>query len=364
MLIRLYESAAQQAFDLKSNEPEQIIENVEQTHLALTQAQCSEAISIQSAVLSAVEMAEKAYSSKSGITGVPTGFEDLDRKLGGLQNSDLIVLGGRPSMGKTALAVNIAVNAAKYYESANEEKSVLFFTLEMSKDQLANRILSASTGIPVASIHRGDMKQDQFRTYVEATQAISELPLYIDDRFHIDSRAAFPVKTLVKRARRHCKNHNTGLIVIDYLHLMQSTGSAQADQNRTVEISEITRALQWLARDLNIPVLVVSQLSRALEQREDKRPQLSDLRDSGSIEHDADVVLFLYREEYYLLRHEPQRHVGETQEKFHNRYNGWHENLAQQHNIAELIIAKHRHGPIGSIKLHFDAECTRFGNLG
>lgn len=316
-------------------------------------------ISLKQSMGKAYQMAEAAYKRDSHLTGVTTGLIDLDRKLGGLQPSDLLILAGRPSMGKTSLATNIAFAAArKFVESAGKEGAVTgFFSLEMSAEQLATRLVSEYARIPSNDIRRGSIRPEQFGKMVESIKELESTPLYIDDT------PALTISALRTRARRMKRSaHGLGLIMIDYLQLMQGSGKGR-EENRVLEISEITRGLKAIAKELNVPVVALSQLSRAVESREDKRPQLSDLRESGSIEQDADVVMFVFREEYYHSRTEPSRRADENDEKFNKRYEGWQERGSKIHNIAEVIIAKQRHGPIGTVELHFEGEFTRFSDL-
>jgi len=305
----------------------------------------------------AIERAETAFRRSGHVSGVTTGLVDLDRKLGGLQNSDLLILAGRPSMGKTALATNIAWNAARaYMESGGKEGACVgFFSLEMSAEQLATRILSDLAQVPSEDIRRGEIREADFTRFVEASQLFSRVPFFIDDT------PALSITAVRTRARRLKRTNNLGMLVIDYLQLLR--GGGKGYDNRVLEISEITRGLKAIAKELDIPVLALSQLSRAVEQREDKRPQLSDLRESGSIEQDADVVMFVFREQYYLERAEPGQRPEESTEKFNERYQRWQTRLAEVHNTAEAIIAKARHGPVGAVKLHFEGQFTKFGNL-
>ena len=316
------------------------------------------------ALTSAILNAEAAFKRNGKTVGVATGFVDLDRKLGGLHPSDLVVLAGRPSMGKTSLATNIAFNAARNYRapSAPEIRKVAedgavagFFSLEMSAEQLATRILAEESGVPSDRIRRGDVSHEDFDRFVQASQRLSALKLFIDDT------PALSVSALRTRARRLMRQQGLGLIIVDHLQLLRPSNQARAQDNRVQEISEITRGLKALAKELNVPVLALSQLSRAVEQREDKRPMLADLRESGSIEQDADVVMFIFREEYYLSR-EPSRRPDEAESKFNERYQEWREQLEKVHGLSEIIVAKQRHGPIGTVKLHFDAETTKFDN--
>ncbi len=306
----------------------------------------------------AIATAEAAYRRQSRVTGVTSGLRDLDRKLGGFHKSDLIILAGRPSMGKTALATNIAVSAAKeFMHSHGKDGAVVgVFSLEMSAEQLATRVLADETKIPSDKIRRGDVRETDFQVFVEASHALTRMPLYIDDT------PAITVGMLRTRARRLKRTNNLGMIVIDYLQLMRGSGGGR-QENRVQEISEITRGLKAVAKELEVPVLALSQLSRAVEAREDKRPQLSDLRESGSIEQDADVVMFVYREQYYLERAEPVRRPEESEDKAAERHDRWKQRCEEVHNIGECIIAKQRHGPIGTVHLHFDGQFTKFSNL-
>ncbi len=307
---------------------------------------------------SAIQHAQVAYQREGQITGVTTGLIDLDKMLGGMQNSDLVILAGRPAMGKSALATNIAFNAARaYLEKGGKEGAVAgFFSLEMSAEQLATRILADLTEVPADKIHRGEIKDTDFHKFAEAAQTLSQVPLFFDDT---PGQTIGAIRT---RARRLQRQHKLGLIVIDYLQLIQGSGRNSSD-NRVQEISEITRGLKTLAKELNVPVLALSQLSRAVEARDNKRPQLADLRESGSIEQDADIVMFVYRDEYYLQRDEPARKPEENDDKFNHRYADWQKRMEENHNVAECIISKHRHGPTGTVKMTFEGEFTRFGNL-
>lgn len=309
-------------------------------------------VTLRDSVLAAIEMAEKAYKSEGAVSGVSTGLRDLDQKLGGLHNSDLLILAARPSMGKTALAVNIAFNAAKLNQETSGKEGAItaFFSLEMSSDQLAMRILADQSNISGDALRKGNIQESDFHNFVKASQKLSQVPLYIDDT------PALSIGAVRSRARRLKRQHGLGLLVVDYLQLLQGTGSRQSETNRVLEISEITRGLKAIAKELEIPVIALSQLSRAVEQREDKRPQLSDLRESGSIEQDADVVMFIYREEYYLSRSQPD--IEDT-----DKFAKWQEKMDRAHNVAEVIVAKQRHGPIGTVPLFFDGNYTRFADL-
>jgi replicative DNA helicase len=312
-------------------------------------------IKLEKALVASIKMAEEAHRRDNHITGVTTGLRDLDRKLGGLQKSDLIILAGRPSMGKTALATNIAFNGARaYYDSEGREgAAIAFFSLEMSSEQLATRLLGEHSHVPSDKIRRGEIKTEDFSKFVETSHYLSRVPLYIDDT------PALSVAGLRTRARRLSRTiPHLGAIVIDYLQLLH--GGMKTGDNRVQEVSEITRGLKALAKELNIPIVALSQLSRAVEMREDKRPQLADLRESGSIEQDADVVMFVYREEYYHARSEPSRRQDESDEKFNSRHSQWMKRGEEVQNVAEVLIAKQRHGPIGIIQLHFEGQFTRF----
>lgn len=312
------------------------------------------------ALTAAIDMATLAFKRDGAVTGVTTGFADMDDKLGGLHKSDLLIVAGRPSMGKTALATTIAFNAAHYYRTTDRAedrgKQVAFFSLEMSAEQLANRLLSERVEIPSDKIRRGEVAGEDFPKFVQAAQELASLPLHIDDT------PALSVSAVRTRARRLKRTHGLGLIVIDYLQLLSPPPGMRAE-GRVQEISAITRGLKALAKELDVPVVALSQLSRAVEQREDKRPLLSDLRESGTIEQDADVVMFVYREEYYHSRAEPGRRPDEDESKFNERHQKWQERGEQIMNIAEVILGKQRHGPIGTVRLRFDGQFTKFSDL-
>ncbi len=312
--------------------------------------------SFVNATVDAIEIANRVYQQEGNLSGLSTGLIDVDRKLGGLNPSDLIIIAGRPSMGKTALATNIAFNIAKNpliskklqsNDEARMNSVVGFFSLEMSSSQLAARILSEASKVPSDQIRRGEMTESEFRRFIEAAQNLESCTLFIDDT------AALPISTLTARARRLKRTHGLDVLIIDYLQLVRPSSSKD---NRVNEISEITQGLKAIAKELNIPVIALSQLSRQVESREDKRPLLSDLRESGSIEQDADVVMFVYRAEYYKEREKPGEHDIEATLK-------WQDEMSQLHGKAELIIGKQRHGPIGSIELSFESQFTKFGNL-
>jgi replicative DNA helicase len=366
-LITLGEDVVNEAFrqDLDDSAREQI-ERAEKTLFDLATTGQAEGgfRAFGTALTSAILDAEAAFKRSGKTVGVATGFVDLDSKLGGLHPSDLIVLAGRPSMGKTSLATNVAFFAAKHYKPppapeirniAEDGAIVAFFSLEMSAEQLATRILAEESGVSSDRIRRGDVSHEDFDRFVQASQRLAAVRLFIDDT------PALTVSAVRTRARRLMRQQGLGLIIIDHLQLLRPSNQVRAQDNRVQEISEITRGLKALAKELNVPVLALSQLSRAVEQREDKRPMLADLRESGSIEQDADVVMFIFREEYYLSR-EPSRRPDEMEIKFSERYQEWRERLEKVHGLTEIIVAKQRHGPIGTIKLHFDAETTKFDN--
>ena len=294
-----------------------------------------------------IEMASRAFKSTEGIVGVPTGLTDLDDRLGGLHNQDLVIIGGRPSMGKTALATNIAFHAAKNIQEKGLKSSVAFFSLEMSSEQLSTRILSEQSRIKSNDIRRGKISEEQFDKFIETSKNISELPLYIDET------PAISIAAISNRARRIKRLFGCELVVVDYIQLMKATNIR--NEGRVQEISEITQGLKAIAKELNVPVLAVSQLSRAVEQRDDKKPQLSDLRESGSIEQDADVVMFVYREAYYLERKEPRPATVEHAE--------WQAKMNEISNLAEIMISKQRHGPTGNIKVEFESMFTKFRDI-
>lgn len=361
-IIRMNQDINAEAFNFDiEKDATKIIEQAESQLFSLSESGVARGgfQTLRDSIVTAIAIAEKAYKSDGHVTGVTTGLADLDHKLGGLHNSDLLILAARPSMGKTSLAVNVAYNAAKAFADSGGQQGaqVGFFSLEMSADQLATRILSDESGISGDDIRKGNIKETDFRKFVEASQKLSQVPLYIDDT------PALSIGAVRTRARRLKRQHGLGMLVIDYLQLLQGSGSAQSAGNRVLEISEITRGLKAIAKELAIPVIALSQLSRAVEQREDKRPMLSDLRESGSIEQDSDVVMFIYRREYYLSREEPEKKPGEDDGKFNDRYAQWQEDLGNCNNVADVIVAKQRHGPIGTVSLHFDASVTRFSDL-
>ena len=296
-----------------------------------------------------IEMATLAMQSDQGVVGVPTGLTDLDEKLGGLHKSDLVILAGRPGMGKTALATNIAYHAAQNLMSRQEKSSIAFFSLEMSSEQLSTRILSEQARIKSDDIRRGKVTEDEINRYIETSRNIYNLPLYIDET------PAITISTLSNRARRIKRLFGLNLIVVDYIQLMRSPNSNNRNENRVQEVSEITQGLKALAKELKIPVLALSQLSRAVESRDDKKPQLSDLRESGSIEQDADVVMFVYREAYYLENKQPKLGSIEHAE--------WQSKMNDVNGLADIILGKQRHGPTGTVKVEFEGIYTKFKDL-
>ncbi len=334
----------------------ELIEETEAQLFALTENKKFESnklIAFSDSIRLAMNSANLAHENKGKLSGISSGFLAVDDLLGGFHKSDLIILAGRPSMGKTALATNIAYNAASNKE---ERKSVAFFSLEMSAEQLANRILAEQALLSSDQIRRGKLTKEDFIKLSEVSKEISSNKLFIDDT------PAINVSTLRTRARRLKRKLDTelGLIVVDYLQLMRGS---KKYENRVQEISEITQGLKSVSKELNVPIIALSQLSRAVEQREDKRPHLADLRESGTIEQDADVVAFIYRQEYYEERSEPKSTGTESSVSFHERYLKWQENLKKCKNIADIIVAKQRHGPIGSLQLHFNSKFTKFSNL-
>ncbi|MDB5591014.1 replicative DNA helicase [Enterovirga sp.] len=312
--------------------------------------------SFSNALTTAIDMAAAAYERDGKLSGIATGLSDLDRMMGGLQPSDLIILAGRPGMGKTALATNIAFNIAKAYrgeklpDGATKTVNggiVGFFSLEMSAEQLATRIIAEQSGVPSYKIRRGDMREDDFYKITEAAREMQTLP------FYIDQTGGISIAQLAARARRLKRQRGLDLLVVDYIQLL--SGSAKKGESRVQEVTEITTGLKALCKDLNVPIVALSQLSRQVENRDDKRPQLSDLRESGSIEQDADVVMFVFREEYYIKNKEPRMGTEE--------HIKWQTEMDLVHGKAEVIIGKQRHGPTGSVALAFQADVTRFTNL-
>ncbi len=323
-----------------------IIENSEKLLFDLAERGSfnSSLVKFDEAMKQTIEMASAAYKNEEGIVGVPTGLRDLDDKLGGLHQSDLIIIAGRPSMGKTSLATNIAFNAAQKLQDSGKKSSIAFFSLEMSSEQLSTRIISEQARISSNDIRRGRISSDQFDAFLETSKNISELPLYIDET------PAISIAALSNRARRIKRLFGLDLIVVDYIQLMK--GTTFNKDGRVQEISQITQGLKAIAKELSVPVVALSQLSRQVEQRDDHKPQLADLRESGSIEQDADVVMFVYREGYYLQRKEPREATVEHAE--------WQAKMNEVAHLAQIIIGKQRHGPIGNVTLEFEERFTKF----
>ena len=330
------------------NDGKSIIENFEKSLFDLAEkgSFSSSLVKFDEAMKMTIEMASSAYKNEEGIVGVPTGLTDLDYRLGGLHKSDLLIIAGRPSMGKTALATNIAFNAAKKIQNDGRKSTIAFFSLEMSSEQLSTRILAEQSRIKSNDIRTGKISEEQFDKFIETSKNISELPLYIDET------PAISIAALSNRARRIKRLYGLDMVVVDYIQLMKASNFREG---RVQEISEITQGLKALAKELSVPVLALSQLSRAVEHRDDKKPQLSDLRESGSIEQDADVVMFVYREAYYLQGKEPRPATVEHAE--------WQAKMNDISHLAEIIIGKQRHGPTGNVMLEFEAMFTKFKDL-
>ena len=336
--------------NMQEQNAENIIENTEKSLFDLAErgSFTQSFLKFNQALDQTIEMATLAMQNDQGIVGVPTGLSDLDEKLGGLHKSDLIILAGRPSMGKTALATNIAYHASQNIIKRQEKSSVAFFSLEMSSEQLSTRILSEQTRIKSDDIRRGKITEAEINRYIETSRNIYDLPLYIDET------PAITIATLSNRSRRIKRLFGLSLIVVDYIQLMRS--SSNRNDGRVQEISEITQGLKALAKELSVPILALSQLSRAVEQRDDKQPQLADLRESGSIEQDADVVMFVYREAYYLERKQPKLGSIEHAE--------WQSKMNDVNGLADIILGKQRHGPTGTVKVEFEGIYTKFKDLG
>ena len=323
-----------------------IIENTEKSLYELAEKGSfnSNLVKFDEAMKQTIEMASAAYKNEEGIVGVPTGLRDLDDKLGGLHQSDLIIIAGRPSMGKTSLATNIAFNAAQKLQDSGKKSSIAFFSLEMSSEQLSTRIISEQARISSNDIRRGRISDDQFDKFLETSKNIAELPLFIDET------PAISIAAMSNRARRIKRLHGLDMIIVDYIQLMR--GNFNNKDGRVQEISQITQGLKAIAKELGVPVVALSQLSRQVEQRDDHKPQLADLRESGSIEQDADVVMFVYREGYYLSRKEPREATVEHAE--------WQAKMNEVAHLAQIIIGKQRHGPIGNVTLEFEERFTKF----
>ena len=348
-LILISDNLSSETLNAKEQSAEKIIEGTEKSLFDLAErgSFSQSFLKFNQALDQTIEMATLAMKNDHGIVGVPTGLTDLDEKLGGLHKSDLVILAGRPGMGKTALATNIAYHAAQTLLSRQEKSSVAFFSLEMSSEQLSTRILSEQARISSDSIRRGKVTEEEINRYIETSRNIYNLLLYIDET------PAITIATLSNRARRIKRLFGLSLIVVDYIQLMRSASNKV--EGRVQEVSEITQGLKALAKELKVPVLALSQLSRAVEQRDDKQPLLSDLRESGSIEQDADVVMFVYREAYYLGNKEPKMGSIEHAE--------WQSKMNDVNGLADIILGKQRHGPIGNIKVEFEGIYTKFKDL-
>ena len=350
-LIKISESVLDQASNSTGvvSSGEEMIQNAEKSLFDLAERGHfnQSFMKFESALKQTIEMAKSAYQNEEGIVGVPTGLTDLDSRLGGMHKQDLVIIAGRPSMGKTALATNIAFHAAKNIQKKGTKSTVAFFSLEMASEQLSTRILSEQSRIRSNDIRRGKVSEKEFEQFIETSKNIFELPLYIDET------PAITIAAISNRARRIKRLFGLELIVVDYIQLMKS--SLRKDYNRVQEVSEITQGLKALAKELDVPVLALSQLSRAVEQRDNKKPQLADLRESGSIEQDADVVMFVYREAYYLEGKEPALGSVEHAE--------WQQKMDEISRLAEIIISKQRHGPTGNVKVEFEAMYTKFKDL-
>lgn len=354
-LIKISEATIHESHEKEIEyDAQAILERAEQRlfNLAANGDSDKKVISLRDSVIESIKRIDHARKSGQSIMGVETGYIDLDKILGGLQPSDLLILAARPSMGKTALAMNLAMNAAKIFQkdkkAKEKSKGVAIFSLEMSADQIANRLISIETGIDASKIRTGTISKGDFDNLLAKTKNLADLPIFIDDT------PAISISALRTRARRMKRQHDIAFIVVDYLQLVR--GSTVNTANRVQEIGEISQGLKAIAKELNIPVMALSQLSRAVETREDKRPQLSDLRESGNIEQDADVVMFIYREEYYLSRKMPPA-------QDHEKFQKWQDDMEKVRNLTEIHIAKQRNGPIGSLTLVYDSRTTGFANL-
>ena len=349
-LVLISDNLSNETLNSKELSAEKIIETTEKSLFDLAErgSFSRSFLKFNQALDQTIEMATMAMKSDRGIVGVPTGLSDLDAKLGGLHKSDLVIIAGRPSMGKTALATNIAYHAAQTIMSRQEKSSVAFFSLEMSSEQLSTRILSEQARIKSDDIRKGKVTEEEINRYIETSRNIYNLPLFIDET------PAITIATLSTRARRIKRQFGLNLIVVDYIQLMRASGNNRND-GRVQEISEITQGLKALAKELGVPVLALSPLSRAVEQRDDKQPQLADLRESGSIEQDADVVMFVYREAYYLERKQPK--LGSIE------YAEWQSKMNDVIGLADIILGKQRHGPTGVVKVEFEGIYTKFKDL-
>ena len=350
-LVLISDNLSSETLDTKEQTAEKIIENTEKSLFDLAErgSFSQSFLKFNKALDQTIETATQAMKNDKGIVGVPTGLTALDEKLGGLHKSDLVILAGRPGMGKTALATNIAYHAAQNIMSRQEKSSIAFFSLEMSSEQLSTRILSEQARIKSDDIRKGKVTEEEINRYIETSRNIYNLPLFIDET------PAITIATLCNRARRIKRLFGVSLIVVDYIQLMRAPSLSRSD-NRVQEISEITQGLKALAKELKVPVLALSQLSRAVEQRDEKKPQLSDLRESGSIEQDADVVMFVYREAYYLENKQPKLGSIEHAE--------WQTKMNDVNGLADIILGKQRHGPTGVVKVGFEGIYTKFKDLG
>ena len=348
--------------DLDSNAFDQI-ENAEKKLFELSNQGDTRGgfVDFSEALNNSLHLIAEAYEKDGKISGLPTSLDALDYMIGGLNKSDLIIIAGRPAMGKTALATNIAYNVAEYMANNKnmdpKTRGVAFFSLEMSADQLASRILSTVTQTNGKKMRNGELDKAEFMRIAAAVQELEQIPLYIDDTPGLN------INMIRTRARRLRRNKGLGAIVIDYIQLIVGSGSKKNEGNRVQELSEISRGLKILAKELNVPVIALSQLNRGVEQRDDKRPVMSDLRESGSIEQDADIVMFVFRENYYIQNEEPKQKAGETPEHFQKRQEEWEELVRRTKNIGEVIIGKQRHGSTGTIQLFWNGEFAQFGNL-
>ncbi|MBO0346164.1 replicative DNA helicase [Roseibium limicola] len=358
-LIRIGEDMVNIAYDAPIDvPPNQQIDDAERRLFELAETGRNEGgfLSFGEALTETIEMAQAAYHREGALSGISTGLTALDKLMGGLQHSDLIVLAARPAMGKTSLVTNIAYNVAQGYQAEEQPDGTIktknggvvgFFSLEMSAEQLATRIISEQAEISSSKIRRGEISEAEFEKLAACSQIMQTVPL------HVDQTGGISIASLVARARRLKRQRGLDLLIVDYIQLL--SGTSKTAGNRVQEVTEITTGLKALAKELNVPILALSQLSRQVENREDKRPQLSDLRESGSIEQDADVVMFIYREEYYLSKSEPEEGTPE--------YEVWRDKVDRVKGRAEIIVAKQRHGPTGTANLHFEGQYTRFSDL-
>ena len=350
-LVLISDNLSSETLDAKEKTAEKILEDTEKSLFKLAErgSFSKSFLKFSEALDQTIATATQAMRSDGGIVGVPTGLTALDEKLGGLHKSDLVILAGRPGMGKTALATNIAFHAAQNIMSRQEKSSIAFFSLEMSSEQLSTRILSEQARIKSDDIRLGKITEEEINRYIETSRNIHSLPLFIDET------PAITIATLSNRARRIKRLSGVSLIVVDYIQLMRGASSSNRNDNRVQEVSEITQGLKALAKELKVPVLALSQLSRAVEQRDEKKPQLSDLRESGSIEQDADVVMFVYREAYYLENKQPKLGSIEHAE--------WQSKMNDVNGLADIILGKQRHGPTGVVKVEFEGIYTKFKDL-